>query len=75
LFIPAGLMKVTGFAATVVYISSLGLPLPELRAVYAIIIEMVVAGAFLVGFKTKEAALILAIFTFTISGPCHQASK
>jgi putative oxidoreductase len=64
LFIPAGLMKVTGFAGTVGYIASVGLPLPELGAVLAIIIELVVAGAFLVGFRTKEAALILAVFTF-----------
>jgi putative oxidoreductase len=64
LFIPAGLMKVTGFAGTVGYISSVGLPLPEAGAVLAIIVELVVATAFLIGFKTKPAALILAVFTF-----------
>lgn len=64
LFIPAGLMKITGFAGTVGYISSVGLPLPELGAVLAIVVELVVAGAFLLGFKTKPAAFILAVFTF-----------
>jgi putative oxidoreductase len=64
LFIPAGLMKVSGFDGTVGYIASVGLPLPELGAVLAIIVELVVATAFLIGFKTKSAALILAVFTF-----------
>jgi putative oxidoreductase len=44
-----------------------GLPLPELGAVVAIVVELVVATAFLLGFKTKEAAFILAVFTFVAS--------
>ncbi len=67
LFIPAGLMKITGFAGTVGYIASVGLPLPEVGAVVAIIVELVVATAFLLGFKTKESAFILAVFTFVAS--------
>ncbi len=64
LFIPAGLMKITGFAGTVGYISAVGLPLPELGAVIAIVVEVIVGVSFLLGFRTKEAALILAVFTF-----------
>ena len=36
LFLPAGIGKVTGFAGTVGYISSVGLPMPQLGAVVAL---------------------------------------
>ncbi len=63
LFIPAGISKLTGFAGTVGYIKSVGLPLPEVGAVIAIVVEVLVAAAVLVGFKARYAALILALFT------------
>jgi len=31
LFLPAGIGKITGFAGTVGYITSVGLPMPQLR--------------------------------------------
>ncbi len=63
MFIPAGIGKIGGFAGTVGYISSKGLPMPEVGAVLAIVVEVVVGLMLLVGFKTRPAALILAIFT------------
>lgn len=63
MFIPAGIGKIGGFAGTVGYISSKGLPMPEVGAVLAIVVEVVVGLMLLVGFKTRLAALILAIFT------------
>ena len=62
-FIPAGIGKIGGFAGTVGYISSKGLPMPEVGAVMAIVVEVVVAAMLLVGFQTRWAALILAVFT------------
>jgi len=40
-----------------------GLPLPAVLAVIAILIEVGVAGALLIGWQARWAALILALFT------------
>ena len=63
LFIPAGISKLTGFAGTVGYIGSVGLPLPALGAVIAIVVELGFGVLLLVGFKTRWVALALALFT------------
>ncbi|MDM0112697.1 DoxX family protein [Variovorax sp. J22R133] len=67
MFIPAGFAKLTGFAGTVGYIASVGLPLPAVGAVIAIVVELGVGIAFLLGYKTRLAALILAVFTLAAS--------
>ena len=67
LFLPAGIAKVTGFAGTVGYIASVGLPLPALGAVIAIVVEIVGGVALIAGFGTRIAALILALFTLAAS--------
>lgn len=64
LFIPAGIGKLgAGFAGTVGYIASKGLPMPTVGAVVAIIVEVGCGLLLLVGFKARWAALILALFT------------
>ena len=63
LFIPAGFGKLMGFGGTVGYITSAGLPLPEVAAVIAIIIELGLGIALLLGFKTRWTAIVMAIFT------------
>ena len=63
LFIPAGIGKLMGFSGTVGYINSVGLPLPELGAAIAIIVELGLGVALLVGFKTRWTAIAMAIFT------------
>jgi putative oxidoreductase len=63
LFVPAGFSKIAGFAGTVGYIGSVGLPLPELGAVIAIMVELGLGLALLVGFQTRIAALLIAVFT------------
>ena len=67
LFLPAGLGKLTGFAGTVGYISSVGLPLPTLAAGVALVVEVVGGLALLAGFGTRIAALVLAAFTLVAS--------
>lgn len=67
LFLPAGIGKLTGFAGTVGYISSVGLPLPALGAALALAVEIVVSLALLAGFGTRLSALILAAFTLIAS--------
>ena len=63
LFVPSGFGKIAGFAGTVGYIASKGLPLPQLGAVIAIIVEFGLGLLLLVGFKTRWSALIMALFT------------
>jgi putative oxidoreductase len=72
LFVPSGLQKLTGFAGTVAYVKSAHLPLPEVGAAIAIVVELLVGLAFLVGFKTRYAALILAVFTVAAGLGFHQ---
>jgi putative oxidoreductase len=67
LFLPAGIGKLTGFAGTVGYISSVGLPFPALAAAVAASVEIVGSLALLAGFGTRIAALVLAAFTLVAS--------
>lgn len=67
LFLPAGLSKLTGFAGTVGYIQSVGLPSPTAAAVIALVVEIAGGIALLVGYQTRIAAVVLAIFTFFAS--------
>lgn len=67
LFLPAGIGKVTGFAGTVGYIASVGLPLPTLGAIIALVVEIVGGLALIAGFGTRLAALVLAVFTLVAS--------
>ena len=71
LFIPAGIAKIGGFAGTAGYIASKGLPMPELGAVIAILVEVGVAAALLIGFKARWAALVLALFTLAAATLFH----
>jgi len=67
LFLPAGIGKLTGFNGTVGYISSVGLPLPEIGAALALTVEIVGGLALIAGFGTRAAALVLAVFTLAAS--------
>ncbi len=67
LFLPAGIAKMTGFAGTVGYIASVGLPAPTLGAVIALIVEVLGGLALVLGFGTRVAAVVLAIFTLVAS--------
>jgi putative oxidoreductase len=71
LFIPSGFSKLAGFQGTVGYIASKGLPLPQLGAVAAIVVELLVAAALLLGWRTRWAALILMLFTLAAAVLFH----
>jgi len=62
-FVPAGWGKIAGFAGTVGYATSAGLPLPEAGVAIGLAIELVGGLLLLVGFGTRWAALALALFT------------
>ena len=67
MFLPAGISKISGFAGTAGYIASKGLPLPELGAVIAIVVEVGASLALIAGWQTRWAALVLAVFTLVAS--------
>ena len=71
LFLPAGISKISGFAGTVGYIASKGLPMPTVAAVIAIIVEVVAPLALITGFGTPWAALVLAGFTVVATFVFH----
>jgi putative oxidoreductase len=71
LFVPAGLAKIAGFAGTVGYIASKGIPLPQLCAAIAVAAELGLGLLILVGWQTRWAALALAIFTVVITVVFH----
>ena len=71
LFIPAGFGKLVGFAGTVAYIASKGVPLPELAAAAAVGVELGRGMLLLIGWQTHWAALGIAFFTFVISFIFH----
>lgn len=67
LFLTAGVSKITGFAGTVGYISSVGLPVPVVAAAVAVAVEVLGGLALIFGFGTRLAALALAVFTVVAS--------
>ena len=71
LFLPAGLSKITGFEGTVGYIGSMGLPAPALGAAIAIAVEVLGGLALIVGWQTRIASLVLALFTLAASVIFH----
>lgn len=71
LFVPTGWGKLMGFAGTVGYIASKGVPLPEVCAAIAVFCELGLGLALLFGFQARWAALGLAIFTVVITPIFH----
>ena len=63
IFVFAGFGKITGFEGTVGYIASKGMPLPQLAAIGAIIIELGGGIMLVLGWKTRLAATALFLFT------------
>jgi len=71
MFVISGWGKLTGFAGTAGYISSQGLPLPELFAAAAIVIELGGGLLILLGWKARWAAIGLALFLVVITPLFH----
>ncbi|PZU42494.1 MAG: DoxX family protein [Acidovorax sp.] len=67
LFIPAGFGKISGFAGTVGYATSVGMPMPTVAVAVGLLIELLGGLALLFGFGARIAALALAVFTLAAS--------
>lgn len=71
LFVPAGWGKIVGFSGTAAYIASKGIPFPEVCAALAVIAEVGLGLMLIVGWKTRWAALGLAVFVAVITPLFH----
>ncbi len=71
LFIPAGLTKIAGFEATAAYMATKGLPLVSLLLIATIIIEAGCGLLILLGWRAREAALVLALFLIPVTVIFH----
>jgi putative oxidoreductase len=63
IFLFAGFGKVTGFEGTVGYIASKSVPMPQLAAIGAIIVELGGGLMLVAGWKARWAAAALLVFT------------
>lgn len=63
IFAMSGFGKISGFEGTVGYIASKGLPLPQLAAIGAIIVELGGGILLILGWKARWAAAAMLLFT------------
>jgi len=71
LFLVSGFGKLANPAGTKAYIAMGGLPLPDVTYGLTLLIEIGVALALLVGFRTRTAASVLAVFTLATALVFH----
>ena len=71
MFITSGFGKLMGFGPTVEHIAAKGVPLPEIAAVIAILIELGGGLAVLFGWKTRWAAIAYVLFLIVITPIFH----
>jgi putative oxidoreductase len=71
LFLISGLGKLAAPAATKAYIVSAGLPLPDLAYIGAVIVEVGFGLAFLLGYRTRIVATVMALFTLAAAFAFH----
>ena len=71
-FLVAGWRKLMAVAGTAGYFAKLGLPMPEVLAWVAIVIELGGAILLIVGWQTRFAALLLALFTVIAAFAAHR---
>ena len=63
LFIISGFSKLTAAAGTKAYFTKIGVPVPDIAYIVSVAVELGVGILFLVGFKTRIMAVVLAVFT------------
>lgn len=70
-FVLSGWSKTGDIAGTAGYIASKGLPFPDALALLAVVIELGVGLALVIGFKARWAAAALALFLVIITPLFH----
>lgn len=67
MFIWAGIGKIIAFGNYTVYMAAKGLPVPAVFLVLAIIVEILFGVLLLVGYKTRIAAAVLALYLIPVT--------
>jgi len=71
LFLYSGVGKILAPAVIIGSITHVGLPLPQVSYVVAVVVELGVALAFAFGFKTRVTALVLAVYCVVTAALFH----
>jgi len=71
IFVLSGISKISAPAATLAYISSVGLPFAHLGLAIAILVELVGGVALVLGYRTRLVAAVLALFTIATALAFH----
>jgi putative oxidoreductase len=71
-FIMSGLGKLMAHDATVAYIGSVGLPLPQLAWVIALLVEIGGGALLISGFRARLVALVMALFALATALSFHR---
>ena len=71
-FLIAGYRKLMAVAASAGYFAKLGFPMPEVMVWVAIVVELGGAILLIVGWKTRWAAWLLALFTLVATFAAHR---
>jgi putative oxidoreductase len=71
IFLLSGVSKISAPAATLAYISSVGLPFAHLGLAIAIFVEVVGGVALVLGYRTRLVAGVLALFTVATALAFH----
>ncbi|TPI40995.1 DoxX family protein [Mesorhizobium sp. B3-1-9] len=71
IFLLSGFGKLTAISGTAGYFGAMGLPVPTVTAVVVGLIELLGGLAVLLGFQTRIAAWVLAIFTIATALVAH----
>lgn len=73
IFILSGFSKLAAPAMMIGYISSVGLPLPQLALVVAIVVEVGGGLALIAGYRARAVAAVLALFSVFTALAFHNA--
>lgn len=71
LFLFSGVGKLLAPAATKGYIAAMGLPVPDLAYLGALVVELGLASLLLIGYRTRPVALAMAAFTLVTALVFH----
>ncbi|MBP0579101.1 DoxX family protein [Labrys sp. LIt4] len=71
IFLLSGFGKLTAPAATAGYIAAVGLPLPYLGVIIAILVELVGGLLLIAGYQTRLVALAMAVFSVAAAAFFH----
>ncbi len=71
IFLWGGFQKLGAFDGTIAYMASQGLPVPELAALVAIVVECVGGILVLLGYQTRLVGLVMAVWCIATALVAH----